>query len=278
MLNSHIHTIQLHDFLIGGHQLVVIAGPCVIEEDVSIVFRTAEQLKRITADLRIPYIFKASYDKANRSSLSSYRGVGLEKGLDFLEELKTRFQLPILTDVHSPTEARMAADVADILQIPAFLCRQTDLLVAAAKTGKIVNVKKGQFLAPADIEHCARKVTESGNHKVFITERGFTFGYGNLVSDMRAIPIMQSFGCPVIFDATHSVQLPGGAGGSSSGERQFVGTLAKAAVAAGADGLFLEIHPNPDQSPCDGSNMITPEQAASLLKVCRDIFHLVHQE
>ena len=277
-MNRHIHNIQLHDFLIGGNQLVIIAGPCVIEEDASIIFRTAERLKRLTEDLRLPYIFKASYDKANRSSLSSYRGVGLEKGLDVLDEVKIRFQLPILTDVHSPAEARMAAEVVDILQIPAFLCRQTDLLIAAAKTGKIVNVKKGQFLAPGDIDYCARKVTESGNRNVLVTERGFTFGYGNLVSDMRAIPIMQSFGYPVIFDATHSVQLPGGAGGASSGERQFVGTLAKSAVAAGANGLFLEIHPNPDQAPCDGPNMISPEQANPIFRVCRDIFSLVHEE
>lgn len=276
-LNAKIHAIPLHDFTIGGNQFVVIAGPCVIEQDSSIVFQTAEQLQNITKSLQVPYIFKASYDKANRSSLSAYRGVGLEKGLDILEEVKQQFGLPILTDVHSPAEAHIAAEVADILQIPAFLCRQTDLLVAAAKTGKIVNIKKGQFLAPADIEHCIRKVTESGNKRVLVTERGFAFGYGNLVSDMRAIPMMQRFGYPVIFDATHSVQLPGGAGGASSGERQFVETLARSAVAAGANGLFLEVHPQPDLAPCDGPNMITPDAAKALLTVCQAIFHLVHR-
>lgn len=276
-MKTNIYTIQLHDFSIGGNQLILIAGPCVIEQDSSVVFQTAKQLKNITTNLRMPYIFKASYDKANRSSLSSYRGVGLERGLDILDEVKQQFGLPILTDVHSPAEARMAAEVADILQIPAFLCRQTDLLIAAAKTGRIVNIKKGQFLAPSDIEYCIRKVTDSGNHNVFVTERGCSFGYGNLVSDMRAIPIMQRFGYPVIFDATHSVQLPGGAGGASSGERQFVEPLARAAVAAGANGLFLEVHPQPDLAPCDGPNMVTPDQAQAILTVCQKIFHLVYQ-
>ncbi|GAK60209.1 2-dehydro-3-deoxyphosphooctonate aldolase [Candidatus Vecturithrix granuli] len=257
--------------------MILIAGPCVIEKDPSIAFQTAEQLKNLTEDLQMPYIFKASYDKANRSSLSSYRGVGLEKGLDILDEVKQQFGLPILTDVHSPAEAHIAAEVVDILQIPAFLCRQTDLLVAAAKTGKIVNIKKGQFLAPSDIEYCIRKVTDSGNKNVLVTERGFAFGYGNLVSDMRAIPIMQRFGYPVIFDATHSVQLPGGVGGASSGERQFVETLARAAVAAGANGLFLEVHPQPDLAPCDGPNMITPDTTRALLTVCQAIFQIVHQ-
>lgn len=276
-LKTRIHTIPLHDFTIGGKQLVLIAGPCVIEKDPSIVFQTAEQLKNMAEDLQVPYIFKASYDKANRSSLSAYRGVGLEKGLDILDEVKQQFGLPILTDVHSPAEARMAAEVVDILQIPAFLCRQTDLLVAAATTGKIVNIKKGQFLAPSDIEHCIRKVTDSGNQNVLVTERGFAFGYGNLVSDMRAIPIMQRFGYPVIFDATHSVQLPGAAGGASSGEREFVEILARSAVAAGANGLFLEVHPQPDLAPCDGPNMISPAATKALLTVCQAIFHLVHQ-
>ena len=260
---------------IGGDQLIVIAGPCVIEDDSTPMFKTAERLKAITSALALPYIFKASFDKANRSSLSAYRGVGLERGLRVLEEIKRQFDAPIVTDIHSPEEAAQAAEVADMLQIPAFLCRQTDLLVAAANTGKIVNIKKGQFLAPRDIKNCAEKVIESGNDRVVITERGASFGYGNLVSDMRAIPIMQGFGYPVIFDATHSVQLPGGAGAASSGERQFVETLARAAVAAGANGLFLEVHPDPDHAPCDGPNMITPEMAHDLLRVCKEIFTIV---
>jgi len=253
----------------------VIAGPCVIETDVSIIFRTAEQLKTLTSRLHVPFIFKSSYDKANRSSLTSYRGVGIERGLKVLAQVQQQFDVPIITDIHLPEHAAMAAEVADILQIPAYLSRQTDLLVAAAHTGKIVNIKKGQFLSPRDMANCAQKVIESGNSQVFITERGVSFGYGNLVSDMRAIPIMQGFGYPVIFDATHSVQLPGGAGTASSGERQFVATLAKAAVAAGADGLFMEVHPDPDHAPCDGPNMITPDQAEDLLKVCKQIFAIV---
>ncbi len=271
-----IQEVQLRDFTIGGNQLVLIAGPCVIEDDPSIVFKTAERLKDIATQLQLPYIFKASYDKANRSSISSYRGVGIERGLQLLTEVKKQFDVPVITDVHSPKDAEIAAEAVDILQIPAFLCRQTDLLVAAANTGKIVNIKKGQFLAPHDIRNCAQKVIESGNARVCITERGATFGYGNLVSDMRTIPIIQGLGYPIIFDATHSVQLPGGAGSASSGERQFVGTLARAAVAAGANGLFLEVHPDPDHAPCDGPNMITPEQTYDILRVCQEIFNVVH--
>lgn len=275
-MNHSIKKVSLRNFAIGGNALVVIAGPCVIEEDSAIVFRTAERLREITAKLGIPYIFKSSYDKANRSSIRSYRGVGRERGLKVLAEVKRQFDLPIITDIHQPEDAAIVAEVADMLQIPAFLCRQTDLLVAAANTGKIVNIKKGQFLAPRDIANGAQKVRDSGNEQVVITERGATFGYGNLVSDMRAIPIIQSLGYPVIFDATHSVQLPGGAGTASSGERQFVETLAKAAVAAGANGVFLEVHPDPDHAPCDGPNMITPEKTEELLKVCQGIFALVN--
>lgn len=272
-----ITTVPLRDFVIGGDALTVIAGPCVIEDDPAVVFRTADALKTITERLKLPYIFKASYDKANRSSLSSYRGVGLERGLSLLAEVKARFDVPILTDIHQPGEAAQAAEVADVLQIPAFLCRQTDLLLAAAQTGKIVNIKKGQFLAPRDMGNCAQKVVRSGNDRVLLTERGVTFGYGNLVSDMRAIPIMQGLGHPVIFDATHSVQLPGGAGTASSGERQFVAPLARAAVAAGANGLFLEVHPDPDQAPSDGPNMVTFAQVDTILRVCQTIFAVVHE-
>lgn len=276
-MKHNIKEVKLYGFSIGGSELVVIAGPCVIEDDPAIVFKTAERLKELTIQLQLPYIFKSSYDKANRSSLDSYRGVGIERGLQILAEVKARFDLPVLTDIHHPEEARIAAEVADILQIPAYLSRQTDLLVAAAETGKIVNIKKGQFLAPQDVANCARKIIDSGNDKVFITERGVTFGYGNLVSDMRAIPIIQDLGYPVIFDATHSVQLPGGAGTASSGERQFVKILAQAAVAAGANGLFMEVHPDPDNAPCDGPNMINFDQTYAILRVCKEIFDVVNK-
>lgn len=272
-----LHEVRLRDMRIGGDQLVVIAGPCVIEDDPAVIFQTAERLKAITSALGVPYIFKSSFDKANRSSAAAYRGVGIERGLRVLAEIKRQFDVPIITDIHSPDEAAQVADVADMLQIPAFLCRQTDLLVAAAKTGKIVNIKKGQFLAPQDMKNCAQKVIAGGNDQIVLTERGAAFGYGNLVSDMRAIPIMQGLGYPVIFDATHSVQLPGAAGTASSGERQFVATLARAAVAAGANGLFLEVHPDPDHAPCDGPNMITPDAAQALLRVCKEIFTLVRE-
>jgi 2-dehydro-3-deoxyphosphooctonate aldolase (KDO 8-P synthase) len=269
-----IHTIPLRNFQIGGDQLVIIAGPCVIEENPCIVFDTAEALKNITTAVQVPYVFKASYDKANRTSVTSYRGVGLEKGLTLLDEVKARFDVPILTDIHHPEEAAIVAEVADILQIPAFLSRQTDILVAAAKTGRIVNIKKGQFLAPQDVDNCAKKVIQSGNSQVTITERGVSFGYGNLVSDMRTIPIVQELGYPIMFDATHSVQLPGGAGTASSGERQFVSTLARAATAAGANGLFMEVHPDPDNAPCDGPNMINFQQAEDIIRICKKIFDI----
>jgi 2-dehydro-3-deoxyphosphooctonate aldolase (KDO 8-P synthase) len=275
-MKNKIKKVKLRDFAIGGAELVIIAGPCVIEDNPLIVFKTAERVKEFAAQLQIPYIFKSSYDKANRSSLASYRGVGIKRGLQVLADVKARFDLPILTDIHHPDEAKIAAEVADILQIPAYMSRQTDLLVAAAKTNKIVNIKKGQFLAPHDIDNCAKKVINSGNENILITERGFTFGYGNLVSDMRAIPIIQGLGYPVIFDATHSVQLPGGAGTASSGERQFVKILAKAAVAAGTNGLFMEVHPDPDRAPCDGPNMINFDQTYEILRVCKEIFDVVN--
>jgi 2-dehydro-3-deoxyphosphooctonate aldolase (KDO 8-P synthase) len=272
---SKIKKVYLNDIVFGGEKLIIIAGPCVIEDDETIVFKTAEKLKEITKKLGISFIFKASYDKANRSSINSYRGVGLEKGLEILAKVKKDYNLPILTDVHLIEDIKSVAEVADILQIPAFLCRQTDLLVEAAKSGKIINIKKGQFLAPDQMNNSANKVIQSGNNNVIITERGSTFGYGNLVSDMRSIPIIHELGFPVIFDATHSVQLPGGAGTSSSGERKFVSTLAKSAVAAGCDSLFFEVHPDPDNAPCDGPNMIKLDEAYDLFKVCRDIFGIV---
>ena len=270
-----INKIELGNFEIGGDKLTILAGPCAIESK-DILFKTAEYLKELTFSLGINFIFKASYDKANRSSINSYRGLGIEKGLSLLNEVKKEFNVPIVTDIHTEEQAKMAAEVADIIQIPAFLCRQTDLLVAAAKTNKIINIKKGQFLAPSQMKSIANKVKESGNNKILITDRGVTFGYNNLVSDMRAIPIIQKMGYPVIFDATHSVQLPGGSGECSSGEREFVPVLAKSAVAAGANGLFFEVHPCPDCALCDGPNMIDFKQAKEIFSVCNNIFKLVN--
>lgn len=269
-----VNSVALNGFKIGGDKLTILAGPCAIESK-DILFKTAEYLKKLTAELDINFIFKSSYDKANRSSINSYRGLGMEKGLGLLAEVKKEFNLPIVTDIHNPNEAEIAAQVADVIQIPAFLCRQTDLLIAAAKTNKIINIKKGQFLAPAQMKSIANKVKESGNNKITITDRGVTFGYNNLVSDMRAIPIIQDMGYPVIFDATHSVQLPGGCGESSGGERRFVPILAKSAAAAGANGLFFEVHPDPDCALCDGPNMINFAQAKEIFKICNEIFHLV---
>ena len=267
---------MLNNFEIGKDKLTVFAGPCAIESK-DIVFKTAEKLKKVCEDLNINYIFKASYDKANRSSIKSFRGPGLEEGLKILAAVKKEFNLPIVTDIHKEEEAKHAAEVADVLQIPAFLCRQTDLLVAAAKTEKIVNIKKGQFLAPSQMKSIAQKVIDSGNDKILITERGTTFGYNNLVSDMRSIKIIQDMGYPVVFDATHSVQLPGGAGESSSGEREFAPLLAKSAVAAGAKCLFFEIHPEPEKALCDGANMIPLNEAYDLFKILNEIFRVVNR-
>ena len=267
---------MLNNFEIGKDKLTVFAGPCAIESK-DIVFKTAEKLKKVCEDLNINYIFKASYDKANRSSIKSFRGPGLEEGLKILAAVKKEFNLPIVTDIHKEEEAKPAAEVADVLQIPAFLSRQTDLLVAAAKTEKIVNIKKGQFLAPSQMKSIAQKVIDSGNDKILITERGTTFGYNNLVSDMRSIKIIQDMGYPVVFDATHSVQLPGGAGESSSGEREFAPLLAKSAVAAGAKCLFFEIHPEPEKALCDGANMIPLNEAYDLFKILNEIFRVVNR-
>ncbi len=269
-----INKIKLKDFEIGGNKLTILAGPCVIETQ-SILEQTAEELKKITQKLGINFVFKASFDKANRSSINSYRGPGIEKGLEMLAKIKKDFDVPIVTDIHAPEQAAIAAEVADILQIPAFLCRQTDLLVAAAKTGKIINIKKGQFLAPEQMKPLINKVKDSGNSNITLTDRGTSFGYNNLVSDFRAIPIMRNLGYPVIFDATHSVQLPGLNGECSGGDRRFVPILAKSAVAAGADGLFFEVHPNPDKGLCDGPNMIALKDAEALFDICKKIFEVV---
>lgn len=269
-----INTVKLRDFEIGGNKLTILAGPCAMESK-DILFSAAEALKKITDEIGVNFVFKCSYDKANRTSLTSYRGLGIEKGLELLAAAKKAFDVPIVTDIHSVEQAPLAAEVADIIQIPAFLCRQTDLLVAAAKTGKIVNIKKGQFLSPYQMKSIAKKVSDSGNSDIVITDRGVSFGYNNLVSDMRTVPIIHELGYPLIFDATHSVQLPGGGGTYTSGERKFVSTLAKSATAAGADGLFFEVHPNPDEALCDGPNQINFEMAKNLIRICNDIFNLL---
>ncbi len=234
-------------------------------ESENLCLEIAAYLKKHCEELGITYIFKASYDKANRSSASSFRGPGVEEGLRVLAKVKERHKIPVLTDVHSEEQVKGAATVADILQIPAFLCRQTDLIHAAVRTGKIVNIKKGQFLAPQDMRQVITKAAGAGGKMILVTERGTTFGYNNLVADMRSIPIMKHFGCPVIFDATHSVQLPGGAGDRSSGQREFAPELAKAAVAVGANGLFIETHPEPDKALSDGPNMIPLAEMPALL-------------
>ena len=269
-------TIKLRDFVIGGDKLTIIAGPCAAESQ-EILDETAKGLKEITKKLDINFIFKSSFDKANRSSIYSYRGPGLDKGLEMLQSVKDKFDLPIVTDIHTPDQAEPVCKVADILQIPAFLCRQTDLLVAAANTGKIVNVKKGQFLAPEQMSNIVKKLEECKNNQILLTERGSSFGYNNLVVDYRGIPIMQSFGYPVVFDATHSVQLPGANGTSSGGDRRYVPVLAKAAVAAGVNALFFEDHPDPENAKSDGPKMIPLDKAEDEYSICKEIFELVRK-
>lgn len=269
-------TIKLRDFEIGGDKLTIIAGPCAVESQ-EILDETAKGLKEITKKLDINFIFKSSFDKANRSSIYSYRGPGLDKGLEMLQSVKDKFDIPIVTDIHTPDQAEPVSMVADILQIPAFLCRQTDLLVAAANTGKIVNVKKGQFLAPEQMSNIVKKLEECKNNQILLTERGSSFGYNNLVVDYRGIPIMQSFGYPVVFDATHSVQLPGANGTSSGGDRRYVPVLAKAAVAAGVNALFFEVHPDPENAKSDGPNMIPLDKAEDVFSICKEIFELVRK-
>jgi len=260
------HVLRLGKISIGeGQPLVLIAGPCVVENKKNAIHH-AQAIKKIAARLKIPYIYKSSYDKANRSSVSSFRGLGIHAGLKILQYVKEETSLPILTDIHTAEEAWEAAQVADILQIPAFLCRQTDLLVAAAKTGKVVNVKKGQFLAPWDVKNIIEKIESTGHRSILLTERGTSFGYNTLVSDFRAIPIMKRFGYPVIFDATHSVQQPGGKGKSTGGEREFVPILAQASVVTGADGIFMEVHENPGRAPSDGPNMVRLKDLEKLLE------------
>ncbi len=255
--------------------LFVIAGPCVLEDEKKAV-AIAVEMKTICSRLGIPYCFKASFDKANRTSLDSFRGPGLEAGLGILKMIRRDLNVPVLTDIHSVEQAVPAAEVVDVLQIPAFLCRQTDLLVAAAKTGRVINIKKGQFLAPWDMDHVVSKARNAGAADILLTERGSSFGYNNLVSDFRSIPILQRTSCPVIFDATHSVQLPGGQGGSSGGQREFAPLLARCAVAAGCDGLFFEVNPDPNNAPCDGPNAMFLADMEPLLAELQAIYHLIH--
>lgn len=267
MAKADIARVKIAGFETSPERFLIIAGPCVIES-YDILYKTASQMKELSKKLDFDFVFKSSFDKANRTSVNGFRGPGLEEGLKMLAQIKKELGLPVLSDVHESEQCKPAAEVLDILQIPAFLCRQTDLLVAAAQTGKCVNVKKGQFLAPRDMHNAVKKIVDSGNKNVLLTERGASFGYNNLVVDFRSIPIMQEAGYPVIFDATHSVQLPGGAGDASSGQRQYIPTLARAAVVAGCDGMFMEVHPNPDEAKSDAANQVPLAQVEELISQC----------
>lgn len=271
---SDVHVVEMGPLTFGNGNLVLIAGPCLIE-DLQATYDMACRVRDIAAEAGLPYVFKASYDKANRTSVTSARGPGWQAGLELLAEVKQRAGVLLLSDVHETSQVAEAAQVLDIIQIPAFLSRQTDLLVACGETGLPVNIKKGQFLAPDDMRHSVNKVYSTGNRRVMLTERGTTFGYHNLVVDMRGLAIMRDLGVPVIFDATHSVQLPGGAGGASGGQRQFAAGLARAAAAMGIDGLFLEVHPDPDNAPCDGPNMIPFADLPALLASVKAVHEVV---
>lgn len=268
--------VKIGGFSIGsGLPFALIAGPCVIENHET-PYEIAARLKQLTERLDIPYIFKASYDKANRTSIHSFRGPGITEGLEVLSRIRQELGVPVLSDIHQLTDVAPAGRVLDVIQIPAFLCRQTDLLVEAAKTGKPLNIKKGQFLSPWDMTNVVEKIRHAGNNQILITERGAMFGYNNLVSDFRSIPIMQKTGCPVVFDATHSVQLPGGAGTASGGQREFAPLLARAAIAVGADALFIEVHPDPDQALSDGPNAIKLDDVEKLLIRLKNIQQAVN--
>jgi 2-dehydro-3-deoxyphosphooctonate aldolase (KDO 8-P synthase) len=263
--------IQIGPVHIGGKlPLVLIAGPCVIESEAH-AMRMAESIAKIASELNVPYIYKASYDKANRTSLTSFRGPGISEGLRVLRKIKDQFNLPVLSDVHDVAQVAPAAQVCDVLQIPAFLSRQTDLLLAAGRSGRVVNLKKGQFLSPAEMTNSAEKVASTGNHNIVLTERGSSFGYQNLVVDMRTFPIMRKLGYPVVFDVTHSVQLPGGEGKSSGGQPEFIEPLARAGVAAGVDGIFLEVHDNPAAALSDGSNALPLDKLRGLLMRLKEL-------
>jgi 2-dehydro-3-deoxyphosphooctonate aldolase (KDO 8-P synthase) len=257
--------------------LLLIAGPCVLESE-ELARETAAALKEIAARLSISFVFKSSFDKANRTSLDSYRGPGLAEGLKILARIRQEFNVPVISDIHETNQVQEASAVLDVLQIPAFLCRQTDLLVAAARSGKAINLKKGQFVSPWDMANAVNKIRAAGGRNLMLCERGFALGYNNLVVDMRSLPVLRSLGCPVIFDATHSVQLPGGAGGSSGGQREFIPTLARAAVAAGVDGLFMEVHPQPEKALCDGPNSMPLDRVETLLKMLLKIHAVVSEK
>lgn len=270
--------VNINGITIGnGHPFALIAGPCVMESEESCL-SIAKIVQRICGELEIGYIFKASFDKANRSSIGSFRGPGIDAGIKILKKIKKETGLPVSSDVHSMEDVEALAGVLDVLQIPAFLCRQTDLIMCAAKTGKVVNIKKGQFLAPWDVRNIIDKMTNAGNHNIIITERGSTFGYNNLVVDFKGLPIIRQFGYPVCFDATHSVQLPGGAGTSSGGQREFVAPLVRAAVSVGVDALFMEVHEDPDNALSDGPNMVTPDELNLILTNAKLIDSLVKKK
>jgi 2-dehydro-3-deoxyphosphooctonate aldolase (KDO 8-P synthase) len=271
-------SVRIDNIEIGkGSRLALIAGPCVIESE-KIVLRTCEEIKKITTKLKTPFIFKSSYSKANRLNVKSYSGPGMSKGLEVLKKVKQELEVPILTDIHNPDEAEPVSEVADVLQIPAFLCRQTDLVLAAANTGRAVEVKKGQFMAPEDMGSIAQKIESAGNHNILLAERGTFFGYHNLVVDMRSLVIMRSLGYPVVFDATHSLQLPGSGGGFSGGQPQFILPLARAAVACGCDALFIETHPDVRNALCDKESMLPLERLEELLTQVMNIDRLVKEE
>jgi 2-dehydro-3-deoxyphosphooctonate aldolase (KDO 8-P synthase) len=270
-----MNEVRVGEIRIGkGNPLVLIAGPCVIENE-EITFNTARELKEISDELKIPFIFKSSFDKANRSSLSSFRGLGIDKGLRILGDIKSKFLLPILSDIHSVDQIKPAAEILDVLQIPAFLCRQTDLILTSSRTGKPVNMKKGQFLSPWDVKNMIEKFVSTGNSNLMITERGTSFGYNNLVVDFRGFPIIRSFGYPLFFDVTHSLQLPGAEGNHSGGQTQYAAPLTRAAVGTGVDGLFIEVHPDPNRALCDGPNMLPLNEIKSLLKQAKVIHDMV---
>jgi len=270
-----VREIHVGNVKIGGNRpFVLIAGPCVIESE-ALTLRCAERLMTICNGITTPLVFKASYDKANRTSVTSFRGPGMREGLRILAKVKESLGISVLTDIHSIEEIGPASEVADVLQIPAFLCRQTDLVAAAARSGKVINVKKGQFMAPWDMENVVDKALSAGNSRIILTERGVSFGYNNLVSDFRSLPILRKIGYPVVYDATHSVQLPGGLGGVSGGQREFVEYLARAAVATGVDGVFLEVHEDPDKALCDGPNSLRLDDLPPLLKKLKAIDAIV---
>ena len=269
------HKVKCSNFEIANNKpFTLISGPCQLESEEHAI-KISTELKKITSELGINFIYKTSFDKANRTSLKSKRGIGLDKSLPIFDKIRKKVGVPVLTDVHTAEQCSIIANHVDVLQIPAFLCRQTDILIAAAKTGKIINVKKGQFLAPWDMANVIKKIQDSGNKNILITERGASFGYNTLVSDMRALPIMSKFGFPIVFDATHSVQQPGGMGEKSGGQREFVPHLARAAIAVGVSAIFIETHEDPDNAPSDGPNMVPLKEVKSLLKKLSDIDKLI---